>query len=149
MRAYFTDESGIVTSQLDYTISELVAGIAYTIPLQYSVVAGLLDHKLPAYYDVWIEDSSGNRLTYIQRYYAENMRSEQEQWILFENSLGGVDTFRAYGSTIFNGEHTHNIAEVDEVSQEYHVDTERKFEKNTGHLNNDERKWLLDFSHPR
>lgn len=145
MRAYFTDESGIVTSQLDYTISELVVGIAYTIPLQYSVVAGLLDHKLPAYYDVWIEDSSGNRLTYIQRYYAENMRSEQEQWILFENSLGGVDTFRAYGSTIFNGEHTHNIAEVDEVSQEYHVDTERKFEKNTGHLNNDERKWLLDF----
>ena len=145
MRAYFTDESGIVTSQLDYTISELVAGIAYTIPLQYSVVAGLLYHKFPAYYDVWIEDSSGNRLTYIQRYYAENMRSEQEQWILFENSLGGVDTFRAYGSTIFNGEHTHNIAEVDEVSQEYHVDTERKFEKNTGHLNNDERKWLLDF----
>lgn len=145
MRAYFTDESGIVTSQLDYTISELVAGIAYTIPLQYSVVAGLLDHKLPAYYDVWIEDISGNRLTYIQRYYAENMRSEQEQWILFENSLGGVDTFRAYGSTIFNGEHTHNIAEVNEVSQEYHVDTERKFEKNTGHLNNDERKWLLDF----
>ena len=145
MRAYLTDESGIVTSQLDYTISELVAGIAYTIPLQYSVVTGLLDHKLPAYYDVWIEDSSGNRLTYIQRYYAENMRSEQEQWILFENSLGGVDTFRAYGSTIFNGEHTHNIAEVNEVSQEYHVDTERKFEKNTGHLNNDERKWLLDF----
>ena len=145
LRAYFIDESGTISSQVNYTISELVAGIAYTIPLQYSVVSGWLGHKLPAYYDVWIENDTGQRLTYIQRYYAEDMRSEQEQWILFENSLGGLDTFRAYGNTIFNGEHTHNLAEIDEISQEYRIDTERKFQKNTGHLNNDERKWLLDF----
>ncbi len=145
LRAYFTDSSGTVASQTDYTISELLPGIAYTIPLQYSVVAGWLEHKLPAYYDVWIENMSGQRLTYIQRYYAEDMRSEQEQWVLFENSLGGLDTFRAYGTTTFNGEHTHNLAEIDEISQEYRVDTERKFQKNTGHLNQDERKWLLDF----
>lgn len=145
LRAYFTDDSGAVTSQTDYTISDLLPGIAYTIPLQYSVVAGLLGHKFPAYYDVWVENTSGQRLTYIQRYYAEDMRSDQEQWVLFENSLGGIDSFRAYGTTTFNGEHTHNLAEIDEVSQEYRVDTERKFQKNTGHLNNNERKWLLDF----
>ena len=145
LRAYFTDTSGSVISQTDYTVAEMVAGIAYTMPLQYSVVAGWLDHKLPAYYDVWVENLTGQRLTYIQRYYAEDMRTEQEQWILFENSLGGLDTFRAYGTTTFSGEHTHNLAEIDEVSQEYRVDTERKFQKNTGHLNQDERKWLLDF----
>lgn len=145
LRAYFTDTSGSVISQTDYTVAEMVAGIAYTIPLQYSVVAGWLDHKLPAYYDVWVEKLTGQRLTYIQRYYAEDMRTEQEQWILFENSLGGLDTFRAYGTTTFSGEHTHNLAEIDEISQEYRVDTERKFQKNTGHLNQDERKWLLDF----
>lgn len=145
LRAYFTDTSGSVISQTDYTVAEMVAGIAYTIPLQYSVVAGWLSHKLPAYYDIWVENLTNQRLTYIQRYYAEDMRTEQEQWILFENSLGGLDTFRAYGTTTFNGEHTHNLAEIDEVSQEYRVDTERKFQKNTGHLNQDERKWLLDF----
>lgn len=145
LRAYFTDTSGSVISQTNYTVAEMVAGIAYTIPLQYSVVAGWLGHKLPAYYDVWVENLTGQRLTYIQRYYAEDMRTEQEQWILFENSLGGLDTFRAYGTTTFSGEHTHNLAEIDEVSQEYRVDTERKFQKNTGHLNQDERKWLLDF----
>lgn len=145
LRAYFTDTSGSVISQTDYTVAEMVAGIAYTIPLQYSVVAGWLDHKLPAYYDIWVENLTGQRLTYIQRYYAEDMRTEQEQWILFENSLGGLDTFRAYGTTTFSGEHTHNLAEIDEISQEYRVDTERKFQKNTGHLNQDERKWLLDF----
>jgi len=145
LRAYFTDTSGSVISQTDYTVAEMVAGIAYTIPLQYSVVAGWLSHKLPAYYDIWVENLTNQRLTYIQRYYAEDMRTEQEQWILFENSLGGLDTFRAYGTTTFNGEHTHNLAEIDEVSQEYRVDTERKFQKNAGHLNQDERKWLLDF----
>lgn len=145
LRAYFTDESGIVKSQTDYTVTELMPGIAYTMPLQYSVVAGWLGHKLPAYYDVWVENTSGQRLTYIQRYYAEDMRSEQEQWVLFENSLGGIDTFRAYGVTTLNGEHTHNIAETDECFQEYRVDTERKFQKNTGYLNDNERKWLLDF----
>ena len=65
--------------------------------------------------------------------------------VLFENSLGGIDTFRAYGVTTLNGEHTHNIAETDECFQEYRVDTERKFQKNTGYLNDNERKWLLDF----
>lgn len=145
LRAYFTDDSGSVTSQTDHTIVDLLPGIAYTIPLQYSVVAGWLNHQLPAYYDVWVETPSGQRLTYIQRYYAEDMRSEQEQWVLFENSLGGIDTFRAYGSTTFNGEHTHNLAEIDEVSTEYRVDTERKFQKNTGYLDNAERRWLLDF----
>ena len=145
LRAYFTDTSGSVISQTDYTVAEMVAGIAYTMPLQYSVVAGWLGHKLPAYYDVWVENLTDQRLTYIQRYYAEDMRTEQEQWILFENSLGGLDTFRAYGTTTFSGEHTHNLAEIDEISQEYRVDTERKFQKNTGHLNQDERKWLLDF----
>lgn len=145
LRAYFTDTSGSVISHTDYTVTEMVAGIAYTMPLQYSVVAGWLGHKLPAYYDVWVENLTGQRLTYIQRYYAEDMRTEQEQWILFENSLGGLDTFRAYGTTTFSGEHTHNLVEIDEISQEYRVDTERKFQKNTGHLNQDERKWLLDF----
>lgn len=109
LRAYFTDDAGVITSQTDYTITDLLPGIAYTIPLQYSVVAGWLGHKLPAYYDVWVENTTGQRLTYIQRYYAEDMRSEQEQWILFENTLGGLDTFRAYGNTTFNGEHTHNL----------------------------------------
>lgn len=145
LRAYFTDSSGNMILQQDLELYTFASGNAYTIPLQYAIVAGRLGHKLPAYYDVWIENNSSERLTYIQRYYASDMRSEQEQWILFENSLGGIDTFRAYGTTDFTGEHTHNIAEVEDIAFEYRVDTERKFQKNTGHLNRKERQWLLDF----
>lgn len=143
--AYFTDESGTVIAQKDIALANLDAGKAYTIPLQYASVVGKLNNELPGYYDVWIENSEGNRLTYVQRYYASDMLSEQEQWILFENSIGGVDTFRAYGSCDFIGEHTHNIAEIEDDFLEYRVDTERKFQKSTGHLNDQERRWLLDF----
>lgn len=126
-------------------LAQLDTGKAYTIPTQYSVIVGKLGDKKPAYYDVWVENETGQRLTYIQRYYADSMRSISEDWVLFENSLGGLDCFRAYGTTTLEAEHTHNIAEIDEVSEEYRVDTERKFEKNTGHLGKDEAKWLLDF----
>lgn len=145
LRAYFTDNSGTVISQMDIQLAEFASGKAYTIPLQYASVAERLGNEMPAYYDVWIENDQGARLTYIQRYYASEAKSETEQWILFENSLGGIDTFRAYGSTAFTGEHAHNIAEIDDISLEYRVDTSRKFQKNTGYLNRKERAWLLDF----
>lgn len=140
LQATLSDKS---TQQLD--LAQLQAGKAYTIPTQYSIIVGKLGDKKPAYYDVWIENAAGQRLTYIQRYYADSMRSISEDWVLFENSLGGLDCFRAYGTTTLEADHTHNLAEVDEVSEEYRVDTERKFEKNTGHLGKDEAKWLIDF----
>lgn len=145
LHAYFTDESATIVSQSDLVLADLTKGKAYTIPLQYASVVGKLGDKMPAYYDVWVEGAEGIRLSYVQRYYASDMKSETEQWVLFENSLGGIDTFRAYGSTAFTGEHTHNIAEIDDMSLEYRVDTARKFQKDTGYLNKKERTWLLDF----
>lgn len=146
LRGYFVGDDGKVTSQKDIELCSVEAGKAYTIPVEYQVVVSLLypDGK-PGYYDVWVENASGERLTYIQRYYADAMRSISEDWVLFENSLGGVDCFRAYGKTNLEADHTHNLAEVDEMSEEYRVDTERKYEKNTGHLTKDEARWLLDF----
>lgn len=126
-------------------IGSLEAGKAYTIPCQYALVNSLLTKKLPGYYDVFVSSIAGNRYTYVQRFVVSNRLSEDEQWILFENTLGGCDTFRAYGQNELTAEHTHNIAEIDEVSEEYRVDTERKYNKNTGYLDNYERRWLLDF----
>ena len=126
------------------TIANLQKDKAQTIPVQYAIMAKLFGF-LPEYYDVWVEDTEGKRLTYIQRYYASDIRSEEEQWILFENSLGGIDTFRAYGDTTLTAKHTHNIAEIENDAEEYRVDTAREYKKNTGHLNKEERRWLLDF----
>lgn len=144
VKAYFIDDEGKVTEEVKQ-LATLGEKRAYTIPVQYAVIMALFESRLPSFYDVWVEDGSGSRLTYVQRYVAGNILSEQEQWILFENSLGGMDTFRAYGQLDFLAEHTHNIAEIDDISEEYRVDTERRFLKNTGYLDNRERQWLVDF----
>lgn len=130
-------------NDVSLTLANISAGRAYTIPVGYAVIAGKVN-GLPSYYDVWVEVNA-TRVTYIQRYYAQDMRSENEQWILFENSLGGIDTFRAYGNLEMTADHSHNVAEIDETSTEFRVDTTRKFKKNTGRLDQKERRWLLDF----
>ena len=141
-RAYIEENGSYVQSDIE--LGNLSHGKVWTMPMQYGVIAGKLG-KMPSYYDVWVEDAAGTRLTYIQRYYASDIRSEEEQWVLFENSLGGLDTFRAYGDAENTAKHTHNVAEIENDSEEYRVDTVREYKKNTGFLSKEERKWLLDF----
>lgn len=142
-KAYLWNGTGYTESEI--TLAHLTEGCVYTIPVQYAIIAKALEHKTPSYYDIWVEKEGGNRLTYVQRYYASDMKSEEEEWFLFENSLGGVDCFRAYGNSENTAEHTHNVAEIEDDSEEYRVDTTRKFKKNTGYLDGKERLWLLDF----
>lgn len=126
-------------------MNHMNAGTVYTVPVQYAIIAKKIGGSIqPSYYDIWVEQD-GKRVTYIQRYYASDMKSEEEEWFLFENSLGGVDCFRAYGNSENTAEHTHNVAEIEEDSEEYRVDTTRKFKKNTGFLDKKERLWMLDF----
>ena len=131
-------------TETNIALADIAAGTCWTIPVTYSVIAGKTN-DLPEYYDIWVEDAQGARLTYIQRYYASDIKSEDEEWFLFENSLGGVDSFRAYGDNQTTAEHTHNIAEIEDTSEEYRVDTNRKHKKNTGFIDKKERLWLLDF----
>ena len=142
-KAYLWNGTGYTESEI--TLAHLTEGCVYTIPVQYAIIAKALNQKTPSYYDIWVEKEGGGRLTYVQRYYASDMKSEEEEWFLFENSLGGVDCFRAYGNSENTAEHTHNVAEIEDDSEEYRVDTTRKFKKNTGYLDGKERLWLLDF----
>lgn len=142
-KAYLWNGTGYTESEV--TLAHLTEGCVYTIPVQYAIIAKALNQKAPSYYDIWVEKEGGNRLTYVQRYYASDMKSEEEEWFLFENSLGGVDCFRVYGNSENTAEHTHNVAEIEDDSEEYRVDTARKFKKNTGYLDGKERLWLLDF----
>lgn len=142
-KAYIPNGHGYEEKVL--TLASLEAGKVYTVPVQYAIIAKLLgDGILPHVYEIWVEQA-GERVTYVQQYFAGGMKSEEEEWFLFENSLGGVDCFRAYGNSENTAEHTHNVVEIEEDSEEYRVDTTRKFKKNTGFLDKKERQWLLDF----
>lgn len=127
------------------TLASVAAGTAVTVNVQYASIAGRLGNVYPTHYKVWAESSGGARLTDEQFYTYSEQLSDDEQWYLFENSLGGLDTFRAYGVNNFDGTHTHQIAEFGETYKEYDVEAERVYNKNTGYLNEYARVWMLDF----
>lgn len=139
LKAYFEDGTSSET-----TLSTPSAGTCYTLNLQYGVVSGKFSGKRPTYYDVWVESTGGQRLTYVQRYIGSPRRSEDENWYLFENSLGGLDSLRAYGSLDDAPEYEHNVSQLDGVLTEYRVDTNRKYTRNTGYLTPQESAWLQD-----
>lgn len=139
LKAYFEDGTSSET-----TLSSPSAGTCYTLNLQYGVVSGKFSGKRPTYYDVWVESTGGQRLTYVQRYIGSQRRSEDENWYLFENSLGGLDSLRAYGSLDDAPEYEHNVSQLDGVLTEYRVDTNRKYTRNTGYLTPHESAWLQD-----
>ncbi|MDR1980360.1 MAG: hypothetical protein LBQ39_01910 [Tannerellaceae bacterium] len=140
LKAYFNDGT-----QTTLTLQSADADTAYTHDMQYGVVSGLLGNKYPSYYDVWTETTSGTRLSYMQRYVASEKKSRTEGWYLFFNSLGGIDTIRAYGEDRYEPSYEHNIAEINETSEEYRIDTERLHTRNTGRLSEREAKWMQDF----
>lgn len=139
LKAYFEDGTSSET-----TLSSPSAGTCYTLNLQYGVVSGKFSGKRPTYYDVWVESTGGQRLTYVQRYIGSQRRSEDENWYLFENSLGGLDSLRAYGALEDAPEYEHNVSQLDGVLTEYRVDTSRKYTRNTGYLTPQESAWLQD-----
>lgn len=139
LKAYFEDGTSSET-----TLSSPSAGTCYTLNLQYGVVSGKFGGKRPTYYDVWVDSTGGQRLTYVQRYIGSPRRSEDENWYLFENSLGGLDSLRAYGSLDDAPEYEHNVSQLDGVLTEYRVDTNRKYTRNTGYLTPQESAWLQD-----
>lgn len=138
-KATFPDNSSSTTS-----LKGMTAGECVTLNLQYAIVAKLFGNKYPSYLEVYAE-AGGARLSVSQFYKFTDIHSEDEQWFLFENSLGGMDTFRAHGVNCLQAEHGHLIAELDENLSEYNVETDRKFVKNTGFLDDYSRRWLLDF----
>ena len=150
MLTYYAQQACNVIIKVYYPdgTSEVLTGIsltagAWTIPVSFATVAAMVVN-LPGAYDVWIEDGQGNHLTYVQRYIADSMR-EDEQWILFENSLGGVDVFRAYGKGTMEASHEHQIAESDDNLDEYRVDLKRQYRRSTGWMDKNQRRWMLDF----
>lgn len=139
LKAYWEDGTNTIMQ-----VAQFSANSCITMNMQYAVVSGKFSGKRPMYYDVWIEDSTGTRLSYVQRYIASERQGENEQWYLFENSLGGLDSLRAYGSIQDEPEYTHNLAGHGYESEEYRIDVNRLYSRNTGYLTPDEARWLQD-----
>lgn len=139
LKAYWEDGTNSTI-----TLVSAMVGTCYTLNLQYAVVSGKFSAKRPMYYDVWAENGEGERLSYVQRYLASEKQGEDENWYLFENSLGGLDSLRAYGALKDEPSYEYNMAEAGYMSEEFRVDVERLHTRNTGYLTPEEAQWLQD-----
>ncbi len=126
-----------------YTIDEEPK--CWTMNVQYALLAGKFT-AAPSYIDVWVEDSDGVRLTFIQRYILHADFDEFDDLFVFENSLGGIDTIRYTGTLQEINEPDVASAIFGEETMEFGLDVDRYFSKNTGGFKSErQQQWAVDF----
>ena len=138
MTVYFADGSA------NETLLALEAGNLYTVNVSYLKISSKFERAVGCY-DVWIENESGQRLTYVQRYILSTSNSAANVY-LFENTLGGID------SVVFSGDFTEKIqtegtvTTVLEESTDSDIDLNFSCEQNTGFIPSiDYARWLRGF----
>ncbi|WP_100628679.1 hypothetical protein [Algoriphagus formosus] len=153
--SFFTQQAALVkikgyfpggTSETK-TLHNLATGKHYTINMTYSDLRNEFVDQ-PIYIDVWVENDGGEAFsTYVQRYVLTDEFFEWDDFFLFKNSVGGLDTIRLTGER-----ESTNPIEVDaalfddEYERDYQVNPRLAFEKNTGFFRSRaELLWTMDF----
>ena len=127
LRAYFADG----TNEEKY-IADLETGKLYTIDLSFLKINGKIEKQV-GYYDAWIENTAGNRLTYIQRYILTHPKDNSQIYV-FENTLGGLDSVCFTGLFSEKLETNGNITTINDESSDSDIDFSVIYEQNTGYI---------------
>ncbi|OJV17911.1 MAG: hypothetical protein BGO30_08185 [Bacteroidetes bacterium 41-46] len=123
----------------------LAANKVNTANLQYSSLPAKFSDKQPAYIDVWTENASGQRLSYIQRFVLKNTTAD-DNCFLFKNSLGAWDSVVFTGAIKNEASSDVKTFTQDDTTHEYQVDLAEKYYKNTGYLLSDKHRiWISEF----
>lgn len=140
-KGYYLDNT--TETIVAYTIDEEPK--CWTMNVQYALLAGKFT-AAPSYIDVWVEDSNGVRLTFIQRYILQADFDEFDDLFVFENSLGGIDTIRYTGTLQEINDPDVASAIFGEETMEFGLDVDRYFSKNTGGFKSERhQQWAVDF----
>jgi len=139
VKFYLTNETFPVQ-----TLTALAAGSCVSVNMMFSRIMALQAGEKQGYFDVWVENASEQRLTYIQRYIYKEIETVDEHF-LFENSLGGIDTAVFAGESIFAPELTHTEGIYEEESEQLDDTVSRLYQKSTGWKSKGEAAWLWDF----
>lgn len=129
------------------TIDTAAAGDYKSYNMQMAHLFSLSSHdadKLYGYVDVWVETTSGTRLSYIQRY-VFTPDDRNEHYYLCVNSLGGIDTFCFTGALNLQPSINHENAEQSSRKIDITDAQERAWSQNTGYLGKTESLWVWEF----
>ena len=139
IKFYLKDDSTAVI-----TLHSPAAGTCYSYNVQFANIMTLQEGEKYGYYDIWVENTSAERISYIQRYiYKENDTTDEH--FVFENSLGGIDTAVMSGESTFEPEIEHSEGVYNEENVQIEGNVTRLFSKNTGWKSKVEADWLFDF----
>lgn len=119
---------------------------AYSFNMMMSRIFGLSGETVSDLYgivDVWVENNSGTRLSYIQRYVCDECQGD-EHYYLCVNSLGGIDTYIFHGACSLSPEINHESAEIGDVIINTTPDAERRWEQTTGYASLKETSWIFE-----
>lgn len=123
----------------------LAANKVNTANLQYSSLPAKFSDKQPTYIDVWTENASGQRLSYIQRFVLKNTTAD-DNCFLFKNSLGGWDSVVFTGTIKNEASSDVKTFSQEDTTNEYQVDLAEKYSKNTGYFISDKHRiWIAEF----
>lgn len=140
LKAYFATGDPVTIS-----LANLTAGKLYTLDVNFQYLTGLFEGQ-PVYFDIWTEDASAVRLSFVQRYVLHNDYFDQDDIFVFENSLGGIDTVRFTGEKEEDNKFDISSALFDEDTIDFEVDYNQVFRKKTGFFASDrERVWANEF----
>lgn len=140
VKGYFTDGTSAIISLL--TMS---AGNIYTMDVSFGTIRGKFDTQ-PTYYDVWVENTTGQAMTWLQRYMLADFEAGTNDYFIFVNSLGGFDTIRFSGDRKEINKLESVNAIFDDQTLEYDIDRTRSWKKYTGYIADEQlRMWVLDF----
>ncbi len=139
VKFYLKDGSTSVIS-----VGTVAAGECISFNTQFAHIWSLLDADKYGYYDVYVEDGSGVRLSYIQRYVLVD-GSENDTLFIFENTLGGLDSVAFTGANTYAPEHTFGNVVYDECNSNAYIERAGAYSQNSGYKTKREALWLRDF----
>ena len=140
VKGYFADGSSSELSLLT-----MAAGNIYTMDVSFGTIRSKFDIQ-PTYYDVWVENTTGQAMTWVQRYMLADFEAGTNDYFIFANSLGGFDTIRFSGDRKEINKLESVNAIFDDQTLEYDIDRTRSWKKYTGYIADEQlRMWVLDF----
>ncbi|MFV0376920.1 MAG: hypothetical protein ACK5JD_06400 [Mangrovibacterium sp.] len=143
LKAYFKD-----AEPETITLAALGAGKLYSLNVNFQYLSGLFASGQPVYFDIWTEDTTAVRLSFVQRYVLFNDFFEHDDLFVFANSLGGIDTIRFTGKKSEENKFDISSALFDEDTTDYDVEFDQVFSKNTGYFSDlREKAWINEFFH--
>ncbi|OIN61162.1 DUF5977 domain-containing protein [Arsenicibacter rosenii] len=155
LRVQYTFDDDTTETATLLTATDISSMTVYCIPVGPTVVGAFAKEKRVKFYQVWLSNESTERISAVRRYYPDQRYYRQCRFILFSNSLGGVDTLSLVGTGSESLKPARSVAEragdtygIASYTEQVVTDVQgtRELIVNTEYLTPLQRTWLQELA---